>query len=852
MLTEFGGSEFGYQLRSAGRRTTALTPLPCRDPIFTPLFTSILTGVGFSAGVAAIGAPVLTAIATTALTIGLNALMAPKPPKPEDGKAPLMQSLPFRIYAVGETRLAGAYALWEAKGSNLYMVQALCGHRAFSLDRFYFHDDIVVPNPATGKVSLPGSGRYQKGGAWIYSRLGNVPEVPYDRLVAALSSDGVWTANHRGDGQATMAIVAQNPKQKDFTDTFPFGAPQGSVVGKWAIVWDYRIDSNPNNPAAWVWSKNCALIMCWHQCFNEFGHLRDYQKAILPLLDMWIEEADICDEDVPLSGGGTEKRYECGGWDTTENGPKTATNAILAACDGWICDRGDGALLFTVGKFRESRCGVILDDDVAGHNVHYDVLPEEDTNKLIPKFNYPDTDYSTADTDAFEDIDAQLEVGRVLATDMDLRWVQKWRQARRLGLREWKRIRAKLNGEINLRLAGVNAIYYRWNRVQAPVMLPRLDGMVVENSSSVLDLSKGGFTINVRKHPEDLESWTPAVDEGLQPPVPPKPNAAGVVTPVINLVQAKPNGSSVYIRVVIIDPEDESLTPTVRYRLVDGNGVGVPGAWVEQKNEDAVPAGGYIDLATSVVPSDRTLQVEVAFIASNGKYSNWSLTQTVTSTVDAVPPGTPLNFGASLSGMTVTVGATSANDNTRKLVFKRWPGGGSFASGVVIAEFIVGPRQPVSFNDSPGYGNWGYGAEARNVSNIPSAAQAGPVPIAILGPELITSGDMSVPAAWGLGAGWSIGGGVATHAAGTLSELYQSVSVVAGQSYELKFDVVSISGGTITPRLLGGTTVAGAAISTTGSKTIVLTAASGNNLIALLASAGAAVTIDNVSLRRVG
>jgi hypothetical protein len=723
LLTEFGGTEFGCQLRSAGRRTTALTPLPCRDPIFTPLFTSILTGVGFSAGVAAVGAPVLTAIATTALTIGLNALMAPKPPKPEDGKAPLMQSLPFRIYAVGETRLAGAYALWEAKGSNLCMVQALCGHRAFSIDRFYFHDDVVVPNPVTGKVSAPGTGRYQKGGAWIYYRLGNTPELPYDRLVAALASDGVWTNDHRGDGQASIAIVAQNPKQKDFTDTFPFGAPQGSVVGKWAIVWDYRIDSNPANPAAWVWSKNCALIMCWHQCFNEFGHLRDYQKAILPLLDMWIEEADICDEDVLLDGGGTEKRYECGGWDTTENGPKTATNAILAACDGWICDRGDGALLFTVGKFRESRCGFILDDDVAGHNVHYDVLPEEDTNKLIPKFNYPDTEYSTADTDAFEDIDAQLELGRVLATDMDLRWVQKWRQARRLGLREWRRIRAKLNGEINLRLAGVNAIYYRWNRIQAPVMLPRLNGMIVENSSSVLDLAKGGFTMNVRKHPTDLDNWNPGLDEGMQPPVPPKPNGAGIVTPVINLLQARASGDSVYIRVVIIDPEDEGLTPTVRYRLSDGNGSGTPGAWIEQKNEDASPSGGFIDLATGVVPSDKELQLEVAFIGGNGRYSNWSLTQTVVSTADPVRPAAPVAYSAPNSVGTVPISATAANDNTRYLVFKRGTTSQSFSQASLIGRYNASGNQTISFPNTPGVGTYKYWFASENASGLQSLTQ---------------------------------------------------------------------------------------------------------------------------------
>ncbi len=80
------------------------------------------------------------------------------------------------------------------------------------------------------------------------------------------------------------------------------------------------------------------------------------------------------------------------------------TNAILAACDGWICERGDGALLLTVGKFRESRVATITDADIVGHQIQYGVLFEDEVNRLIPKFTYPATGYATSDTDYFEDV----------------------------------------------------------------------------------------------------------------------------------------------------------------------------------------------------------------------------------------------------------------------------------------------------------------------------------------------------------------------------------------------------------------------------------------------------------------
>jgi hypothetical protein len=400
-----------------------------------------------------------------------------------------------------------------------------------------------------------------------------------------------------------------------------------------------RPGTEPDNPATWTWTRNSAIILAWHLCFNEFGFGLEYQKALLPVIDLWKEEADICDEDVPLAGGGTEKRYQCNGWDTTENGPKSGLNAILATCDGHLVARGDGARILTVGKFRESRTAKLTDADIVGHNVQYGVLFEDECNRLVPKFTYPATNYTSCDTDFFEDTDAQIAAGRVLTMEGSYEWCHQWRQARRLGKRDWLRQRQEVKGSLDVRLSGINAVYARWVRLETPKRLPKLDGKLVENRRSIVALTKGGFTMDFIEHPEGIDDWNPATEEGQQPPVPPAPNASEIPTPVINLIQAKANGGSVYIRVVIIDPEDGSFTPVVRYRVADADGLGTPGAWVEQQNPSAEPSGGYIDLSTGNVPADKVLDVQVAFIASNRRYSNWSVTETVTSTADPTPAG---------------------------------------------------------------------------------------------------------------------------------------------------------------------------------------------------------------------
>lgn len=698
-------------------------PAVARDPIFTPLFTALLGSGGFTIGSAFISyASIATAIATTALTIGLQALMAPKPPKAEDGKFPLRQPIPYRIWGVGRNRTSGAFMLWESNGPNLFAVQALRGHRITSVNRFWLHDDEVTVPPGGG-VASSGTERYG-GNVGIFYRLGLATETAYDFVVAAFSGAGLWTNDHRGDGQASLAMYASAEKQKDQVKRFPYGIPMVSVETDDAACWDPRDPAqDPDDPDTWEWTQNTALQIIWWLCFSEFGFRLDYRKAILPVVDMWIEEADICDEAVALAGGGTEKRYESNLWDTTENDPKAALNALLAACDGHLVNRGDGARILTVGKFRESRCVTLTDRDIVGHRIDYDVLFEDEINRLVPKFNYPATDYSTTDTDFFEDTFAQVKAGRILSAEADYRAVQQWRQARRLGKREWLRARQKARGQLDIRLSGINSIYARWARMETPIRLPRLDGKLIENRRSILAITKGGFTMDIIQHPDDIDVWNPSEDEGQQPPVPGVPTATGVVTPVINLVQAKSNAGSVYLRVVIIDPEDASLTPTVHYRLVD-NGTGNPGAWVEQQFSDASPSGGFVELNTNVVPADQLLDVQVAFVSSQGAYGDWSITANITSTVDAVAPGTPTNFTAPNSVTTVPVSGKAALDNTRYLVFKRGTTVQSFAAATLIGRYSVTAGQTINFTNTPGAGTWKYWCGAENISGVPSAAQA--------------------------------------------------------------------------------------------------------------------------------
>ena len=626
--------------------TSALYPIARRDPVFTPLFTAVLGTGGFSIGAATFTyASIASAVATAAISIGLQMLLAPKPPKPEDGKVPITQAVPYRHWIVGRVRAAGAFMLWEARGDELYSVQAVAGHKCKGANRFWLHDDEVEIDGSG--VTTEDDGEAYGDNVTILTRNGAATETSYGPIITGIGNGSIWSSLHRGDGQASMGMIARATNAEHQNERFPYGAPRLSAEWDGAYVWDFRDPAqSPTNPATWVWSRNGALILAWHLCFSEFGERKDYTKAILPVIEMWKEEADICDENVPLKAGGTEKRYWVSGWATAENDPKVATNAILSAMDGWICYRGDGAVLLTVGKFRESRVSTLTDRDIVGYQIQNDVLFEDECNRLIPKFTYPETDYSESDTDYFEDAAAQLQAGRVLAQEADYGWCHQWRQARRLGKRDWLRLRQKTKGSLDVRLSGINCVYSRWIRLETPVGLPRLDGGLLENRRSVISLTRGGFSIDFIKHPENIDDWDPNTDEGKQPPIPIAPDKGTLVAPVVVSVQPLATASkSVYLRVKITDPHKEAWSLAVRYRLQDAGG-GTPGEWVMKKYEDFDTDGTTITVSTNPVPGDTLLEVQAAWFTSKNKYSPWSVTATITAASDPNAPGIAQNSDA--------------------------------------------------------------------------------------------------------------------------------------------------------------------------------------------------------------
>jgi hypothetical protein len=526
--------------------------LQLADPILTPL---IVAGLGGEAALtAAIGATaaailphVLSFVIVAGISVGLYLLTAPPVPKPEDGKLPVQETTPPRQYCYGTARLSGALMLKETNkrtasgtgsgnGGNLCVVLALASHEVNGFVHIYLNDNRAqfsgnpVPNPALSAgdaVDVQADGRYGANRVHMTTRRGVVPETHITMFSGVGLDASLWPSTARGDGVAQLAMTcsdgssdASTPDSQ--TRRYPYGAPNPSAVTQGYKVFDPRLapPQIPGNESTYAWSENPALCILHYLCFSEFGFNYPYSIAVAPVVSEWIIAANACGDLFPTLSGvpANIRRYELGGFATTDNNQKEVLRLMLDACDGWLVRRGDGSCILRVGKFAAS--GVeITDDMIIGFSYQNGTSDEEVINRVDVQLTSKDHDWTQVEADPWDDNPDQLARGHVRESVMNLAWVQDYRQARRIAKREFVRQREPLRGSLDLKLSGINAAYERWIHV-ASDLIPALSNRYIENRASRFVLAGDVPSIHmefVGVDPTKLEDWT-ASNEGKAPP----------------------------------------------------------------------------------------------------------------------------------------------------------------------------------------------------------------------------------------------------------------------------------------------------------------------------------------------
>lgn len=594
----------------------------------------------------AVGKALITAAVNAAIAYGISELLGLNDvPTPESGKAPVKQSIPPARIAYGVCRVSGPYALFATVGSRTLDVILLAEGPVQSIDQFYLNDDPVTLT--VGNIVERGSdGRYRREGAEndtikIFSRLGHTPSTPYSEVVALAGS--LWTNAHLCNGVASMAIITRGVKAELTQKIYPNGPVQGSAVGHWSKVYDFRKDSTRggvgpqrlDNPATWAWSDNPVVCYVHDEVFRQG---KDFEYRFAPTLAGWRTAADICDQPVPLKAGGTVKRYTIGGFYDQNNAPKDVRALFAMSFDGLIIERGDGAFVCKAGVYEEPTL-TLNEDRIKQFTWRRARRREDRVDQVVISYNDPSNNYTMVETQPWRDPAAISPED--FSYPLELPWVTVNSQARRLGKIAWYRVNPFYQGEVVVDLSeDEGELEHRFIRLQHAGGPASMQDVVVEVTGMTIDLANRLVRYDVIKTNPAAWAWNAATEESNAPAITPPQPRPGTPPPVIIGGGVITDGGTPRLQLQINDPERSDYSVVVRFRETSGA--------IVQQLVDPVASStpGQLVVTSGALPADTAIDYTIAFQTGGGAIGEETTPAPVTSDIPAArrPVGRSVTF----------------------------------------------------------------------------------------------------------------------------------------------------------------------------------------------------------------
>ena len=290
----------------------------------------------------------------------------------------------------GTVRKGGIVTYLESTGNtNEYLHQIIClaGHEVNNIGTIYINDK---------EVALDGSGNVTTS-QWqdadgnptilikkfegsttqnVYTTLNSLSDGNTPNWANGESGDDT---NFRGQGIACLYV-----RLKYDQDVFTNGIPLFTAVVQGKKVFDPRTSST-------AFSANAALC------------IRDYLSSGYGLTNgsnindtVFSAAANACDENVTLSGSGTEKRYEINGVLSMDRQPQNILADMMAACAGTLF-WGQGQWQLKVGEYVSPVKSFTLDDFRSEIQLETKPSRRDNFNIVRGMFNNAEDDWRKAD-----------------------------------------------------------------------------------------------------------------------------------------------------------------------------------------------------------------------------------------------------------------------------------------------------------------------------------------------------------------------------------------------------------------------------------------------------------------------
>ena len=386
-----------------------------------------------------------------------SALMTPNPPERQASATTLQLGEVPRVALFGEAAIAGSLVdafNWGGKYGTDWeaVVFALADHRCDALVGFYV-DDTFYPFTGDGAVSGFGGNLFVK---WFD---GSEDQGVGDDML----NFGGYTADDNLAGMSYALVTYRADASDAKHPVWPSGRPRFLFVLRGKLCYDARKDSTVaggsgthrwNDPATWEWSDN--PIVCrynWARGVYACDRVDQPEQLLVGRGLSAIEappenvawRANICDEDVDLASGGTEKRYRIAAIINSTDQFLETEETFAASCGG-VITQPEGAVEIEPGHAKSPVAYITDADLVVGSTVTFSTFrseaDEEWCNTVIARYVEPTqkwVDHSAPIRRNYDDVIADggarertLPLGAVTSVTQAQRCAEIWRRLGRL------------------------------------------------------------------------------------------------------------------------------------------------------------------------------------------------------------------------------------------------------------------------------------------------------------------------------------------------------------------------------------------------------------------------------------
>jgi len=288
----------------------------------------------------------------------------------------------------GTIRKGGIITYLESNGStNEYLHQIIClaGHEVNSIGNIYINDEVVTLDTDGNVTTSKWQDNDGNSTILIKKFTGAANQNVYTTL-NALSNGPSWTNGASGDdtnfrGQGIACIYV---RLKYNQDVFHQGVPLFTALIEGKKVLDPRTSST-------AFSANAAL------CIRDYLTSKYGLNNATAINDtVFSTAANTCDENVSLSGGGNEKRYEINGVLSLDRQPKDILGDMVAACAGTLF-WGQGEWQLVVGEYTTPVKTLTLSDFRSDITISTKHSRRDNFNIVRGMFNDINADYIRSD-----------------------------------------------------------------------------------------------------------------------------------------------------------------------------------------------------------------------------------------------------------------------------------------------------------------------------------------------------------------------------------------------------------------------------------------------------------------------